>query len=317
MLLALALGFLALRPGGLTLPILMGFAIASGIGAALSLPMSQGVLGDLVPPEHIPMALGLWSVQFNLSRIVGPALAAFLFPLIGAAGNFLLNGLSFLVFILVVWRLKVASVPVPAGLPATYREGLAVFLGNPVLGRVFILSVIAGLFAWPYFALLPVYGTRYLAVGERGVAFLLSAFGAGAVVGGLWASRRGNEKGTRPILAPFVVFGLGLISLGVIPRFAWACVSLSVMGIAQAHFLNAIGSQVQWHAPPHLRGRANAIYLTAILGLLPLGNLASGELAQALGFQGPRWVIALNGAAMALGASLMALNRKGIETNSP
>lgn len=317
MALALGLGLLALWPGGLTLPRLMGFAVAAGIGAAFTLPMAQGLIGDLVPQEHIPLALGLWSVQFNLSRILGPSLAALLLPVLGPAGNFLLNGLSFLAFIVVVWRLKVDSLPPPPGAPPTYREGLALFRGDPLLRKVFLLSVIAGLFAWPYFSLLPVYGTRYLLVGERGVALLLSAFGCGAVAGGIWVSRHGKREGLGPIVIPFGLFGLGLIALGLFPRFDLACVSLLVMGVAQAGFLNGLGSQVQWQAPAHLRGRANAIYLTAIIGLLPLGNLASGELAQAMGFAGPRWVIAFNGAAMMSGAIWMALNRKETETNSP
>lgn len=316
MLLALVLGLLASRPGGLTLHRLMGFAIASGIGSALSMPMAQGLIGDMVPAEHIPMALGLWSVQFNLSRILGPSLAALAFPLLGASGNFFLNSLSFLGIIVVVWRLKVSRVPA-TGNPASYREGFAVYRRDPMLRRIFVLSVITGLFAWPYFALLPVYGTRYLGVGERGVALLISAFGLGAVGGGFWASREGRREGSWQILGPFGLFGIGLGLLGAFPRLALAVLSLFIMGVAQARFLNAMGSQVQWLAPPHLRGRANAIYLTAILGLLPLGNLASGELAQWLGFQGPRWVIALNGVGMILTAVLMAqLNRKQADPNS-
>ena len=317
MLLALAMGLLALRPGGLTLPRLMGFGVASGIGAALSLPMIQGLIADLVSPEQIPLALGLWSIQFNISRILGPSLAALAFPWIGAAGNFLLNSLSFLGLVLVTWHLKVPRVVIPAGVTASYREGFKVFRTDPTLRKVLLLSVVTGLFAWPYFALLPVYGTRYLGVGERGVALLLSAFGLGAVLGGLWASRQPRTAGIWPVLVPFGLFGLGLGLLGGFPRFYLAAGSLLIMGIAQACFLNAMGSQVQWLAPPHLRGRANAIYLTGILGLLPLGNLASGEIAQLLGAQGPRWVMILDGVAMTWVAVWMGLlNLRRPEPNS-
>jgi hypothetical protein len=205
-----------------------------------------------------------------------------------------------------------------------------------MLRKVLILSVIAGLFAWPYFSLLPVYGTRYLGVGERGVALLISAFGFGAVTGGIWASRspswtaplgrssagspasrQGGRGDLAPILVPFAIFGVGLGVLGLLPHLGMASLALFTMGIAQSSFLNAMGTQVQWLAPAHLRGRANAIYLTAILGLLPFGNLASGEFAQQLGYQGPRWMIALNGAAMATAAFLIALlNRNRSHPNS-
>lgn len=318
MLLALAMAFLALRPGGLTLPRLMGFAIASSIGAALSMPMTQGLIGDLVTPDDIPMALGLFSVQFNLSRILGPSLAALAFPVLGAAGNFMLNSLSFLGLIWVVARLKLQRAPAPPGPPARYGDAWRVFRGDPILRSVFILAVTVGLFAWPYFALLPVYGTRYLGAGEKGVALLLAAFGSGAVAGGFWAARQGPSPGMAPILLPLGGFGLGLGLLAALPTFPLAMASLFLMGVAQASFLNAMGSQVQWGAPAHLRGRANAIFLTAILGLLPIGNLAFGEMAQVLGFQGPRWVIALDGAVLLVAVAWAGLlNRSPSRPNSP
>jgi MFS family permease len=91
---AALLGLLALLPGGLTLPRLLAFALATGVGVALAVPALHSLFPDLLPREKLAAASGLMSAQFNLSRMIGPVLAALAIPLVGVAGTFLHNALS-------------------------------------------------------------------------------------------------------------------------------------------------------------------------------------------------------------------------------
>ncbi len=293
--LAAVMGLLAWR-GKLGLHGLLAFALASGLGSAFSMPLAQSLIGDLVAPERIPAAMGVMSIQFNLSRILGPALAAFLFPFVGASGNFLLNALTFLPLIGVCHRMRPAHSPRRSDAGGTYREGWAAFRSNPDMSSLLVLAVISGLFAWSYFALLPVYGARHLHLGERGVAGLLASFGVGAVLGALGVTRDRQGRDKRPRLFwGYGLFGVGLILLGVLTH-PWAAVGVFfILGVAQATFLTLMSGLVQQGAPPELRGRVNGIFLTAILGITPLGNLLAGEAAQALGHYGPRWVLGADG----------------------
>ena len=280
----------------LTLPRLLFFAVASGLGAAVSMPMGQSLVGDLVPPEKIPAAFGLMSAQFNLSRIIGPALAAMLFPIVGAAGNFGLNALSFVGLVVVCLRLRLPPAQHHAHSGGSYAQSFRAFRTDPQLSAVLIMAAIWGFFAWSYFPLLPVFGATTLGLTERGVAGLLSSFGLGAVLGSLAVARDVSGRDRFPhILLAFGGFGGGLGLLGGLPHQSMAFVAMFMMGASQATGLSLMGGTIQRKIAPGLRGRANAIYLTAVIGITPFGTLAAGEAAQRLGAQGPRLVILADG----------------------
>lgn len=306
MLLALSMGLLAAFHQ-LTLPRLLFFAMASGLGAAVSMPMGQSLIGDLVPPEKIPAAFGLMSAQFNLSRIIGPALAALLFPLVGVAGNFGLNALSFVGLVVVCLRLRLPKVHHEAAAGGSYRQSFHAFRTDPQLSALLVMAAIWGFFAWGYFPLLPVFGARTLGLAERGVAGLLSCFGLGAVLGALVVARdvSGRDRFPRILLA-FGGFGAGLGLLGGLPRPAVAYVAMFVMGAFQSTGLSLMSGTIQRKIAPGLRGRANAIYLTAVIGITPLGTLLAGEAAQRLGDQGPRLVILADGLVLLAAALWLA-----------
>jgi MFS family permease len=142
------------------------------------------------------------------------------------------------------------------------------------------------------------------------VAGLLSAFGAGAVLGGLWVAR-GPGKGDHLLRATLAFGGAGccLILLGALPHRFVAPGAFFAMGFLQATFAATMSGLVMAWAPPALRGRINAIYLVAIIGVTPFGNLAAGEVAQAIGPSGPRWVLGGEGAILIL-AALVSLSTR-------
>ncbi len=304
-LLALALGLLARTPGGLTLPLLVSFALATGAGLALSGPTLHSLMGDMLPPEQLAAGSGYMSAQFNLSRILGPSLAALTMALVGVAGNFMLNALSFLGVILVALRLPRPVVHPQAAESASYRRVLEACRVRPELRRALVVSIVTGFFAWSYHSFLAVYATRYLHLKAGGTASLMAAFGTGALLGALVVSRDKGQDVWGRLLAAFGGYGLGLLLLALAP-YPWVVPPvLFAMGLGQATFSSLLSAVIQRQAPPELRGRINGLYFMAILGLTPLGNLVAGEVAQALGFQGVRWVFGTQ--ALVLLATALAL----------
>ncbi|HEV7798861.1 MAG TPA: MFS transporter, partial [Pyrinomonadaceae bacterium] len=92
---------------GLTTPwILLLLIFALGLGAALNAPAWQAIIPDLVPRSQLPAAVSLNSVAFNIARAVGPALGGILVAAVGSWAVFLLNSLSFVGVILVLYRWK-------------------------------------------------------------------------------------------------------------------------------------------------------------------------------------------------------------------
>jgi predicted MFS family arabinose efflux permease len=306
MLMAAAMGGLA-WDGHLGLRGLLVFALLSGFGSALSMPLMHSLVGDLVAPSLLPAAMGVMVVQFNVSRVLGPSLAALLFPWAGAAGNFLLNALTFLPLIWVCGRLPRIAPQVAHTGEGSYPEAWAAFRGSRDLTRLLLLAAVSGFFAWTYFPLLPVYGARHLHLGERGVAALLSLFGLGAVVGGLWVARdREHADRRRRLFLAFAGFGLGLGLLGLFPRPGVAAPVFLALGLAQSTFVSLLAGLIQRQAPERLRGRMNGLYLLAIVGITPFGTLLAGEVAQRLGADGPLWVLGADGLIL-VGAAVLAL----------
>jgi MFS family permease len=186
---ALAMGLLSLLPGGLTLPRLVGFAAATGMGFALMSPVYHSLFPDLVKPDQLTAGSGYLSAQFNLSRILGPTLAALVISIVGVTGNFLINAVSFLALILVALRLPAARRR-PAGHDSgSYAQALEICRQDPQLKLAMTLALLAGFFAWSYHAFVTLYAVRHLHLQASGAAGLLAAYGVGAIIGSLLLAR--------------------------------------------------------------------------------------------------------------------------------
>jgi MFS family permease len=81
-------------------------ALGTGIAMSLNTPTYQALVPQLVPREDLTNAIALNSAQFNMSRVLGPTLGGFAMALIGVAGNFFLNGLSFLAVLVALTRIR-------------------------------------------------------------------------------------------------------------------------------------------------------------------------------------------------------------------
>jgi MFS family permease len=87
-------------------------ALGTGIAMSLNTPTYQALVPQLVPREDLTNAIALNSAQFNMSRVLGPTLGGFAMAIFGVAGNFFLNGLSFLAVLIALTRIRYTE-PVP------------------------------------------------------------------------------------------------------------------------------------------------------------------------------------------------------------
>ncbi|HEY2170583.1 MAG TPA: MFS transporter [Candidatus Angelobacter sp.] len=88
-------------------------ALGTGIAMSLNTPTYQALVPQLVPREDLTNAIALNSAQFNMSRVLGPTLGGFAMALVGVAGNFFLNGLSFLAVLVALARIRYIEPPLP------------------------------------------------------------------------------------------------------------------------------------------------------------------------------------------------------------
>ncbi len=265
-------------------------ALVAGFVNAVEMPVRQSFVAELVPREDLVNAIALSSTSFNLSRVVGPAVAGVTIAVFGVAINFGINALSFLSVItglLLIRPDALHRAPRPASFPsirASLGEGLRYARATPtVLWPLVLLGGIAAL-AMNFQTLLPLFVRDALALGSGGYGALFAAMGAGSLVGSLTLAFMTSQRPLMRLIvgggAGFVVlaFGLGFVRA---PLVAFPVVI--GIGFASMLMVNTINVTIQNSVPDALRGRVMSLYVTVFAGSAPIGGLIAGALAEAWG----------------------------------
>jgi MFS family permease len=284
---AAALGALTLagRTGPWTL---LAVTFALGLGSAMNGPAWAAAIPELVPREEMPAAVVLNSVQFNIARAVGPALAGIVLAASSAGVLFVLNALSFLGVILVVWRWEPSSIERGREtVTAAMLSGLRYVHGSPTFHAVLIRSgmfVFAGSGLW---ALLPVVASRGLAVTAFGYGVLLGCLGAGAVTAAaLLAPLRARYPADALVAAGNLLFAGATLGLALLGRVEWVAAAMLAGGIAWMTTMSTFNVTAQTPPPVWLRARALGVYLLVFQAALAGGSAAWGALAARIGVRG-------------------------------
>ena len=195
--------------GQLGIAAILAVAFLTGLAQSQSAPTYQAVITSLVPPREIPKAVALNSLQFNLSRFIGPAIAGLLLARGGTSTCLAVNVVSFVAVIVAL-----ARIDFPPATPSAVKETLARSLKggftqmrtSPLLALLTALGAAGSFLGFPLITYLPVIAGDLLGTGAAGYSLLLSSFGAGAIVGALFTAHRGHVPGRgRALLAAFMV----------------------------------------------------------------------------------------------------------------
>jgi len=280
-----ALALLALHLAGrLEIGAILVLAFLTGLAQSQSAPTYQAAITSLVPPQQIPNAVALNSLQFNLSRALGPALAGVLLVRAGTGACLAANAVSFLAVIAALSRIEIASPSTRAqGLASSVRAGLSHVLSSPVLVRLTLLALVASFLAFPLITYLPVIAGD-LGSGSAGYSLLLSSFGAGAIVGAVATAQRGQAADRGRLMLVFLVaYGACTLGATLASRANVAALLLFGSGFTAVSAFSTLNSLVQECAPSEFRGRVLSIYGLCFRGGMPLGSLVAGVLAGPLG----------------------------------
>jgi MFS family permease len=267
--------------------LLTTIAFAGGCAAAIGFPTYQAMLPQLVPRDDLLAAVTLSSAQFNVGRVIGPALAGVVLVAGGATWTFAANALSFgaVVVALALIRLPARRPAGPGpGLVARMVDGARLAWAEPGCRSAVLLIAIVAFIGSPFIALVPAMAVKALHAGARGNSALVTAQGVGAVLGALalpaLAMRRGQGPTVRLALAAFPVAlgAYGAIS-GLWPDVA----AIAVVGCCYIGVLSGLNTVVQVRAPAEARGRVLGIYMMALGAIYPVGAVVQGALEQAVG----------------------------------
>jgi MFS family permease len=285
-------------PGLVTLIVL-----GAGCANALGFPAYQAMLPDLVPREDLPGAVALSSAQWNLGRVIGPALAGLVIGLGGYEVAFFLNTVSFFAVFAVVASFRF---PRPARTPGTsilgsIREGARFVRGDPALRFVVGCMALNSLLAAPFIALIPAVALDVFHQEKLGTAALVTAQGVGAVCMGLGLATLFARFGTRRVLLGVLcTLPFALVLYALAPTLPLAVLAIFAVGALYLGSLSSFTTVAQLRAPPELRGRVVSVLMMLIGALYPLGSIVQGAIADEIGLRATT-----TGAAVLLGALLL------------
>lgn len=287
---------------------LLAAAAFLGIVNAFDTPLRQAFLLEMVGSrEHLPNAIALNSLMMNASRLIGPALAGVVLAFAGEAWCFLLNAVSYLAVLASLAAMRLAAAPPARGAHnwlAGLREALRFAYGflpsRYLIGLVALVSFVAT----PYASLMPVFARDILGGDARTLGLLVGAAGAGAMAGVLHLAGRQSAAGLERLIAMAgFSAGIGLILFSQ-SRTLWLSLALlPLVGFGIISIAASVNTILQLVAPDAMRGRLVSLHVAAFLGVMPVGSLAFGLLAEQIGVQN---TVAAGGALCLLGAALFA-----------
>jgi predicted MFS family arabinose efflux permease len=291
----------------------IGLSFVAGCAQAFGGPAYQSLIPTLVGKDHLPNAVALNSIQFNLARVIGPIVAGVALATLGMVACFGLNGISFLFVIAAILALRDVHVPPTAteSLVDQMKGGLRFVKNSRNLIAVMSLGFIGAFLGLPLLTFLPVI-TRD--VFQQDVAFyshLMTFSGAGAVTGALIVAYIGKHRHIGRLLLIFLgSFGAAMALFALSRSAMLSAALLFLAGALLVMCFSLTTSLAQLLAPPELRGRVVSIYMVAFRGGSPLGGLASGWLVTQVG-SAPT-VLMVNGMALTIVALFFLARGHGL-----
>ncbi|MBV8866795.1 MAG: MFS transporter [Acidobacteriaceae bacterium] len=252
-----------------------------GVAQSFGGPAYLALVPTLVGKEDLQNAIALNSIQFNLARVVGPALGGVALVKLGASWCFGLNGLSFLAVIASLLMIRPHFVPVKTeqSVIRSMREGIDFLLKREGMISLVVLAFLATLLSYPLITFLPVIARDVFHGGPNIFTLFLCLSGAGSISGALLVAASQKQAGqARQSLLVMLLLGILIAGFGLSRSLGISAALVFAAGGALMVFFALNSSLVQLYVNDEMRGRVMSVYNVAFRGGMPLGSLLSGLL---------------------------------------
>lgn len=257
----------------------------SGSAFAFDAPARQAYTAELVNRENLMNAIALNSTIFNTARVLGPALAGFLFALIGPAGCFALNGASYLAVICGLWLIRSGHRVSSQGNPwQELKVGLGYVRSRRDISRLMLVVAAFSIFGMPYAVLMPVFARDILHLHARGFGLMMTMVGLGAIIGAIGlATFSQMKKRGKYVLVSGLVFVAALAVFAISHNRYLSLICLPVIGFTMVSQVATINTIIQGLVPDELRGRVMSFFTLVFMGMMPIGSFIAGNIAGRFG----------------------------------
>ncbi len=259
------------------------FGFFNGSVLALSMPARQAFVPELIDQHLVFAAMGLNTAGWNLARIIGPAFAGLLIALIAGgdktdhfgvgvvyiviAALYFISAVTML-FITRTGRVKQAE---RASALEDVKEGIRYVLDHPPVFGLIVISILPFLFAMPLNTLLPAFNEEILGGHADDLGFLVSAMGAGAIIGSFMMASMGELKNKAAwLIITLIAWGAVTSVFGLTDNYLIAVALIAIVGWVSSWNMSMNRGMLQMQVEDHMRGRIMSIDMMCH-GLMPIG----------------------------------------------
>lgn len=287
--------------------LLLFLTFSLGLGSTMNGPAWQAIMPELVRRRDLPAAISLNSVGFNLARAAGPALGGLVVSAVGPGAAFMLNAVSFMgvIIVLYLWPRRPDARPSnPETVGSAILAGFRYVRFAPEMHSVLIRSGTFIFSASALWSILPSVAKQELHSESSGYGVLLGCLGVGSIAGAFVLSRlRQRVTNDTLVTGAIALFGLANIGLAYLENFSLVAVVLLLGGMAWMTVNSTLNTVAQTSLPAWVRARALGVYLLVFQGAMALGSVVWGTVANQAGL---RTTLLVAGIALLAGAAMTA-----------
>ncbi len=264
------------------------FTFLFGAGWAMNNPTRQTLVANSVPKEEMMGAIAMNSAAFQITRIIGPTIGGVLIATVGPATNFFIQAAAFVGVFVLVLPLRVPQEDFSASQGQSFftnfKEGVTYAVKTPLIMALIFMGMIPSMFLMSFInGLMPVFASEVLDNPDKGLGYLLSAYGLGALIGTISLASLGNVK-RKGIMLLIAAMGSGIAMIGFsfASSMGLAMLALVGMGSTQMFYMATNNTLIQTTVPDTLRGRVLSLFMLDF-ALVSVGAVMAGAIAKNFG----------------------------------
>ncbi|WP_184547451.1 MFS transporter [Mucilaginibacter sp. FT3.2] len=300
------------------IPAIIGLSLVQGIINAFDVTCRQSIMVEMVDDKaDLPNAIALNSTMTNFARIAGPAVAGIILSTFGEDFCFFGNFLSYIPVLACLFMMKLNTTVIgkpQKGIWQELQDGFKYVSGDRDLSSLILMLTVSSLFVIPFNTLMPIFAKDIFNGDAKTFSWFESAAGVGSVISAVYLANLKTDKNlVRIIIIASLIFGASVLMVAYAGKLPFALIFMSFTGLGMMAQTSAINTYIQTHAIPAMRARAISYYVMAYQGMIPVGSLMVGWLANELG---PRQAVFIEGAIglLATGVFVLYKRRQGAET---
>jgi MFS family permease len=257
-----------------------------GIIRSFIIPSVFSLLGLIVPKSQFTNAATWSSSSWQVSAVIGPALAGFFIGGIGIFNSMIFVTISIILGIFMLLQISkkpILNKKIGEPISESLKAGIRFVFQNKIILNALSLDMFAVLFGGAL-ALLPIFAQDILQVGSEGFGILRAAPAIGGLLTMLASTLFSIKKNTgKKLLLAVFGFGICIIVFGLSQNFWISVIALFFSGVSDGFSVVIRSTILQIYTPDDMRGRVSSVNSIFVGSSNELGAFESGLTSKLFG----------------------------------